>query len=378
MSTDPNIELVPEPPAEPWRDPGWKVPPAVFGQGRLSAEETAELTSKMADLVRAGLPLAPGLRAMADEMPRGPGRGSRLAAMLRAIAGQLDAGGSLEDAFASRQGRFPRHFYALILAGIRSGRLAESLEELVSIQRQTMELRRRVRLTMAYPALLIAFSVLLSIGFATLIVPPFAHTFADFGVEVPVITKFVLGLAEPGLRGYLGGLAVAVLVIGLLSVFRGQATVQWMLYRIPVLGTLWRWNGLVEFARLMALLLDQQIALPDALRLTAEGVASVELKRACRRAAERVEAGQSPAEALGGQWAVPPSLRPLLAWGQRLPALAQAFHAAAEMFQARSRVYVILLESVLPPAIFIVIGVMLGALVVALFMPLISLIQKLS
>jgi type II secretory pathway component PulF len=378
MSTNPDIELVPEPPAESWHDPGWKVPPAVFGQGRLSVEETAELTSKMADLVKAGLPLAPGLRAMADEMPRGLWRGSRLAAMLRAIAGQLDAGGSLEDALASQQGLFPRHFYALILAGVRSGRIAESLEELVSIQRQTMELRRRVKLTMAYPLLLIAFSVLLFVGFATLIVPGFARLFADFGADLPVSTQFVIGLAEPGLSGSLAGLAVVMLGLGVLSAFRGQAAVQWILYRTPLFGALWRWHGLVEFARLTALLLDQQITLPDALRLTAGGIASVELQHACRRAAERVEAGQSPAESFGGERAVPPSLRPLLAWGQRLPALAQAFHAAAEMFEARTRVYATLLESVMPPAILLVIGILAGAFVLGLFMRLWALIQKLS
>ena len=378
MSTDPHIELVPEPPAEPWHDPGWKVPPAVFGQGRLSAEETAELTAKMADLVKAGLPLASGLRAMADEMPRRLWRGSRLAAMLRAIAGQLDAGASLEDAFAAQQSLFPRHFYALILSGIRSGRMAESLEELVSIQRQTMELRRSVRLTLAYPLLLLAFSVALLIGFATLIVPQFAKIFAGFGAEMPTITQFIVGLAAPGLSGYLAGVAVVMLVVGLLSVFRGQAAVQWMLYRIPLFGTLWRWNGLVEFARLMALLLDQQMSLPDALRLTAGGVASVELRHACLRAAQRVEGGQSPAESFGGQRAVPPSLRPLLAWGQRLPALAEAFHGAAEMFEARTCVYTTLLESVMPPIMLIVIGVLAGAAIAGLFVPLISLIQQLT
>lgn len=378
MATDPNMELVPEPPAEPWHDPGWKVPLAVFGQGKLSAEETAELTSKMADLVRAGLPLAPGLRAMADEMPRGLWRGGRLAAMLRAIAGQLDAGGSLEDALASQQGLFPRHFYALILAGVRSGRLAESLEELVGIQRQTMELRRRVRLTMAYPVLLIVIWVVMLIGFATLIAPEFAQLYAGFGMQMSVAAQSIVGLARPGLGGYLAGLAVVMVCLGLLAVFRGQAGVQWILYRIPVFGDVWRWNGLVEFARLMALLLDQQMALPDALRLTAGGVASVELKHACRRAAERVEGGQSPAESFGGESAVPPSLRPLLVWGQRLPALAEAFHAAAEMFEARTQVYDTLLESVMPPVIFLLIGMMVGALILGVLLPLKQFIQFLT
>jgi general secretion pathway protein F len=374
MAIDPNIDSA----AEPWRDPGWKLPRAVFGQGRLSPEETAELTAKMADLVQAGLPLPSGLRAMADEMPRGLWRGSRLAATLRQLAGELDAGASLEEALTAQQSLFPSHFYALILTGVRSGRIGESLEELAGIQRQTMELRRRVWLAIAYPVLLIAVCVVLLIAFATAIVPAFAQIFSDFGAELPAITQLVLELGKPGLSGYLVGLAAVVFGLGLLFNFRRRAPVQWVLYRIPLFGDLWRWNSLVEFARLMALLLDQQIALPDALRLTAGGIASVELKDACRRAAERVEAGQSPAESFGGEWAVTPSLRPLLAWGQRLPALAQAFHAAAEMFEARTQLYATLFEPVIPPLLLLVVGVVAGGFIVALFMPLISLIQELT
>ena len=374
MATNPNIEVV----SEPWHDPGWKLPQAVFGQGRLSAEETAELTAKMADLVQAGLPLGSGLRAMADEMPRGLWRGSRLAAMLRTIAEKLDAGASLEESLASQQELFPRHFYALILAGVRSGRIGQSLEELADIQRQTMDLRRRVWLAMAYPVLLLALWIVMMIGCATVILPQFARVFDDFGAEIPNITRLVLVLAKPGPAGYLAGLGVVMVGLALLFSLRRWGPVQWVLYRVPLLGDLWRWNSLLEFARLMALLLDQQIALPDALRLTADGVASAELKRACRRAAARVEAGQSPEESFGGEWAVTPSLRPLLAWGQRLPALAEAFHAAAETFEARTQVCVVQFEPMLPPAILLMVGVLAGTLVLALFLPLISLIQKLT
>jgi general secretion pathway protein F len=367
-----------EPPAEPWRDPGWKLPRAVFGQGRLSAEETAELTAKMADLVSAGLPLASGLRAMADEMPRGLWRGSRLAAVLRVIAAKLNAGVSLEDSLIAQQDVFPRHFYALILAGVRSGRIAESLEELADIQRQSMELRRRVWLAMAYPLLLIFIWGVMLIAFATFIIPEFAQVFRDFGADLPDLTKLVLELGKPGLGGYLAGLAAVIFGLGILFTLRRCAPVQWVLYRIPLFGDLWRWNGLVEFARLMALLLDQQVALPDALRLTAGGIASVELRDACRRAAERVEAGQSPAESFAGEWAATPSLRPLLAWGQRLPALSEAFHAAAEIFGTRTRLYGTLLEAVMPPLIWLLIGAMIGGLILAMFLPFIELIQKLT
>ena len=84
-------------------------------------------------------------------------------------------------------------------------------------------------------------------------------------------------------------------------------------YAVPLVGPVWRWAGLFNFSRLMALLLGQQVPLPSALRLTAAGLRESDLAAACREAAEEVEAGRSLSECLAEFWQFPPSLRPLVA-----------------------------------------------------------------
>jgi general secretion pathway protein F len=362
---------------EPWLDRGWRVPSGVFSEGKLSDEEGAELAGHLAELTKAGLPLSPGLRAMAAELPRRVFRINRLASALRAIADQLDAGASLEKAILSQVVRLPATVRGLLLAGIHSGRLAEALEEFVAVQREQLELRNRIRRVFAYPAFLLVAVIALFIFFGAAIAPEFQKVFDDFEAELPALTQAVLAL---GVQLWIPLTAVLVLLgaVQVLWSLRRIGWVQRLFDRIPVIGPMWRWSRMVAFTRLMALLLDQQVRLPDALRLAAQGVGSPTLRRACEGMAREVEAGQSPARSLEHFRQFPPTLQPLVAWAERSPSLAEAFRAAAEVFETRTRVNVTLLESLLPVALFFAIASFAGIVILALFMPMISLVQKLT
>ena len=124
---------------------------------KLSPEEATELAARVAELTKAGLPLGAGLRALADELP-----GRRLPRVLRRLADRLDAGDDLLDALESQGRSLPAHLRGLMLAGVRSGRLAEVLEEYVDLQRSQSELRRRVWLALAYPFILLLFMTALA------------------------------------------------------------------------------------------------------------------------------------------------------------------------------------------------------------------------
>lgn len=362
----------------PWQDSGWRLPAAVFGQGKISAEEAAEAAGQMADVSRAGLPLSSGLRAMVEEMPAGFLGCNRLAGVLEAIAGQLEAGVSLEAAIGSQSPRFPAHVYGLLLAGIHSGRMAEVLEEFAAIRRQQAELTRRVRTILAYPALLMIVVALLSLLFVWGIIPQFARLYDDFGMELPVLTKAVLATAAFGRTYTITLIGLCLAVAALVWMNRRWVWAEQWCYAIPVIGPMWRWNRLVEFSRLMALLLGQKIALPDALRVAADGLRSAALRRACGVVAGRIEQGLSPSAAMAGLGVFPPTLRPLVVWGEQTSSLGEAFQTAAEMFELRTRVQTALVEVLFPPLIFLFICGMVAVTVMALFIPLISLIQKLS
>lgn len=411
-----------------------EIPEQVSGGGRFSAEEAAEVGGQLAQFAKAGLPLAAGLRAMADEIQfalkgetrrfllgvltvgsvpavvltfcglyflMGPwsvllgigvaplillpfylaslSRHRRVARVLRRVARQLESGTALNAALDSQRKLFPIHVRGLIRAGLETGRLPEALEEFVDVEKGRIELRRGVWLTLAYPIVLMAILFLLFSGIFAFIVPQFKSIFEDFGCELPGLTQMVLWMSGPGFPVIIGVPALVVAAIVFLSLMQQTVWARRVLYAVPLIGPTWRYAALSNFSRLMAMLLAQQIPLPRALRLTAAGLREADLSAACRGAAEEVEAGRSLSECMADFWQFPPTLRPLVEWAERTNNPVAAFRAGTEMFEGRVRVYVPLLQTVLPPIVFLLVLVVAVFMVVlALFLPLISLINSLT
>ena len=340
---------------------------------QLSDAELALLAGQTADLARAGLPLDGGLRALADELPRG-----RLSRTLRNLAGRLAAGSTLDAAIAAQGSRLPAHVRELLLGAVRCGHVPEVLQELAELQRGKVELRRRVWLSLAYPTVLVVMMCAVFLFMQGFVAPQFKALFKGFGADLPVLTKAFLWLTGPRAWAAVGVVLLPALFIALACAAPRVAWMQRVLYAVPLLGRLLRWSRLARFARLMAVLLDQRLPLTDALRLTAAGLENADLVAACRRAAADVDGGMPLSESLsrGGQF--PASLIPLIEWGQRTNLLPEAFHSATEMFAARTRNQGELLETVLLPIAFLAVAGFVGFFVLALFLPMVSLIQCLS
>jgi type II secretory pathway component PulF len=340
---------------------------------KLSPEEATELASRVAELTKAGLPLGAGLRALAGEIS-----GRRLPRVLRSLADRLDVGDDLVSALES-QGRYlPSHLRGLMLAGVRSGRLSEVLEEFVELERSQSELRRRVWLSLTYPFILLLFMAALAVVGKVLIVDGFERIFRDFNTTLPLLTVAAIEMSSPIMWFSIGLVGLVMAIPLLLWIAPGASWIWPVLHRVPILGPLLRWSYVARFARLMGLLLDQQVPLPDALRLTAAGLRDANLARGCRGLADDVAKGRVLYESMAAHRQFPASLTPIIEWGQRAPALADAFRAAAEMFEGRLRVQGNLLDAMLAPIMFLAIITFVGAFVVAMFLPLLSLITKLS
>ena len=338
---------------------------------KLSADEATELAARVAELTKDGLPLGDGLRALADELS-----GPRLPPVLRKLADRLDAGDDLVAALESQGRSLPTHLRGLVLAGVQSGRLSEVLEEFVDLERSQSELHHRVWLSLAYPFILLLFMAMLAFV-AAVITGGFEKIFKDFGTQLPGMTIVAIAIARPMAWFSVGLVGLFLALPLLLWLAPGVSWIWPVLHRVPMLGPLLRWSHLARFARLMGLLLEQKVPLPDALRLSAAGLSDVNLARQCHGAAEDVEHGRVLSESLAAR-RFPASLIPVIEWGQRAPALADAFRAAAEMFEGRTRSQGMLLDAMLLPIVYLSILTFVGAFVIALFLPLISLIQKLS
>jgi general secretion pathway protein F len=338
----------------------------------LSTAESALLTAEVAELAKAGLPLAPGLRALGRELP-----GGRLARALADLAARLEVGQSLLSAVEAQGRAFPAHLRGLLAGAAAAGHLAETMAEFVAHEQLRRDRRRQVWLAVAYPALLLAglLTVMLGMSWA---LRDFAKMLADFETTLPQLTLLVLWMLKYGVWCVAGAIGLAALALALATNLRRPLWPRRLAYRFPLFGPLWHWSGVEHFSRLMALFLRQDIPLPAAFRYAAGALTAPDLARACRRIAEQIDAGTPLGQCLAGQRVLPRALVVLADWSQGTAAAAQSFQAAAEMFRRRIEIQIALLEAALPPCIFVLIVVTVAGVALGLLAPLVSIIQRLS
>ena len=321
----------------------------------LSAGDAAELAARVAELANAGLPLAPGLRAAAAELPN-----SRLAVALTRLAAALERGESLEQALAAEQGSLPSHLQALVAAGVRSGKLGLVLEEFVRFRQIADETRRSVWRALAYPMLLVLLLAGVVLLYFAYLVPGLMKleesggrpSSLRAGVEV---SRWLADHSERLLVG-----AIAVALASVLSVYAAPQLFRRVLNRAPLFGALWRFAGLAEWAELLRILLSNDVPMPEALRLSAAGIRDADLANGVNRAALRVEAGARLSDAVHGLPQFGATIKPFLAWGEEHSLLPEAVDAVATMSIERLQLRADLVKAIVPPAVFIAVtGVIL-------------------
>ncbi|HTU27326.1 MAG TPA: type II secretion system F family protein [Pirellulales bacterium] len=336
----------------------------------LTNDEALELLKQIGEIVKAGLPLAAGLRAIGAEMPSG-----KYARAIDVLARDLENGAPLDAALTESAAWMPEHLRAMLAAGARAGRLGEVLEESLAIEQFKADTKRRIRAVVAYPLLIVAALLAWSLFVLLMLLPPMRQIYEDFG-PLPQLTQFVLmlgGSIQWLLLG-LSGIVISVILCFKLSARFGLAS--WVFARLPVAGPLWRYPGVISFCHLLAALLDQSIPLPAALQLTADGLADGELRAASLRAAREAGQGKALAQCVATS-AFPHTLRPIVHWGEQVSAPSESLRSAAELYRKALDLRIELLSVAIPPLTFAVVALTAGILVGALLSPLFSLVTDL-
>jgi len=335
----------------------------------LSATTAEALIERAASISAAGMPLAAGLRGAAVEADSRP-----LRRALLSIAGELDRGCSLDDCLASSR-RVPPHLAGLITAAQASGDFGPLVAEWLENRRAARERWRGVVSALAYPAISVAIAVAVFLFFSLGVVPIFGRMFEEFGLKLPGHTRMILWATTAGSKIILAVLLAAAIGIAATRLLAGRSSWSLLVTCLPIVGLPWHWTGVAEMLRLLSLLVEQQVALPEALRLTAAGVSDAYIASQCRVLAGRVERGTSLTLALIQLRSLPLSIVPLVYWGERHNLLADGLRSAAELVEGRLNFHTDLLMQIIPPILFTFVGALSVSMVIGLFMPLISLIQ---
>lgn len=340
---------------------------------QLNPSDKIEVLSRVAELTGHSLPLAAGLEIAAKETAN---RKVRVA--LRRIADALNGGMPLDRAIQEAGPTLGPETATLIQAGTSSGRLTEVITALVGDVKARQYVRRQVRNVLVYPLILLSCSLAILLFTLLYVVPHFRNIFGDFGIVLPTITSWVLeasALAELVWKPFLAGFAIVV--IGAIA-FGGSEAMQTFIHRIPLLGPVLRWSSEMSGLKLLGLLTEVEVPLPQALRQVAGSAKAHGLRNRANAAAKSAEQGNPDWwMAYGGETDVA-NLAALASVGAGKGNLSAACFAAAEILEGRIRALLHQVRLVVPATIFVFTVIVTGITIIAMFLPMIKLLNELG
>ena len=350
-----------------------KPKPWLGNRNRIRPEDIAVFTRQLATMVRSAIPLVRSLNVMAGSTGNPALRG-----LIHKLRDDVAGGNGLADSLARHPTQFDSLYRALVAAGESSGTLETMLDRLASYREKSQRLKAKVRKALTYPVAVVAVAIVVTALLLTRVVPTFAETFAGFNAELPGFTLFVLRLSDLAVAHWPTVLATSLATAGLLVWLprrspRAAALGQRAVLRLPVIGPLLRHAALARIARTLATLYRAGAPLTDALESVAESAGNVVYAGAVRAIGEDVRNGQSLTGAVRAAGLFPPMFEQLVGIGEESGALDDMLDRCAVFFEEDVESRVDRLTALLEPFIMAVLGLLVGGLMIAMYLPIFQL-----
>lgn len=343
------------------------------GAKRISNKDLCLLTRQLATLSQAGISML-----SAFELAARSTRNAALRDMVMAMHTQIEQGSSLHLAFAQYPQYFDDLYCATVQSGEASGTLDRMLQELAQHMEKSQALRARIRSALTYPAMLALVTIASVVTIMVFMVPAFERQFASFGAPLPAITQSLIALSRTlAQHGWWMALLLTLLVIALIKIWRanraGRARMDRWSLRIPIIGPLLRSNAVARWARSLATL--SQCGLPwlEALQLVGRTAGHATFREATTRITHDIEQGSSLSDAMAATAVFPDALTHLCALGETSGTLDTMLARGAAMFEGEVDAAVTTLSSLLEPIMLVVLGLVIGGILLAMYLPIFQL-----
>jgi type IV pilus assembly protein PilC len=344
-----------------------------FGQraGKLKQSAFLIFNQQFLTLIKAGLPILTALDLLIKRQ-----RDKFLLRLLENVRERVKGGELLSDAFAAQQ-VFPKMYTTTLMAGEKSGSMEEVLSRYIAYQRMVQTFRKKLFVSLVYPALLISVVTVMLIFLITYVVPKFADLFNSLDADLPAITVFMLTLGVNAQKyGWIVLLVVAAAVVLLLRWKRsdkGAERVDRFLLSLPLLGEIRLKYQVANFSRILGTLLQGGLPLVPAMETAGESMSSRQMLNGVTAAAERVREGQSLAHSLESQKLFPDLAVEMLEVGESTGALPAMLNSVAEFYEEDVQTALSATMALIEPMILVVMAVFVGGILISLYMPIFTL-----
>ncbi|MCC6797264.1 MAG: type II secretion system F family protein [Candidatus Hydrogenedentes bacterium] len=343
------------------------------GGRKVKSTEILVFTRQLSTIVNAGLPLLQGLDILAEQT-----EDANFATTMRDIGSAVEGGDSFSEALKRHPRVFTDLYVSMIRAGEASGNLDNVLLQLADYMESMEELKRRIRSAMTYPVVAFAMILLIATGLIVWVVPQFAEIFKSFDKALPAPTQLLINISEV-LRSW-KILVVIAAGIGAVIGFRayretanGRLQTDAMFLKMPVFGKLLRKVAISRFARTLSTLTRSGVSILAALEIVERTAGNEVFARVVRKAADSVRGGETLAEPLARSQEFPAMVTRMIGVGEKTGALEQMLAKISDFYDSEVKAAVDGLTSLIEPILILMMGVVVGGIVIALFMPILQL-----
>jgi len=348
-----------------------------FTLGGVSGKKLCTFTRQLSTLQDAGLPILRSLRILEGQCKPGA-----LKNALLGVVEDIESGSTLSEAMAKQPKAFDNLYVNMVKAGEAGGALEVILQRLAEFKERAQSLKRKVQGAMIYPCAVITVATLI-VGFIMYyIIPKFKKIFEDFNTDLPGMTKLLISMSDNIVNYWYLGPVIPLALWILLKIIKknkyGAFAVDWVSLKIPLLGQILRKSIIARTCRTLGTLVASGVPILEALAITRDTAGNAVFYKAYEHISAAIREGESMAVPLKETRTVDDIVVNMVDVGEETGALDNMLYKVADVYDEEVSVLVEGLVNLLEPLMVVVLGLIVGFIVIALFMPLIKLLNDLS
>ncbi len=346
---------------------------------QVTIKELVVFTRQLSTMIDAGLPLVRSLDILAAQEPN-----PKFKRILTSVKETVEGGATFADALAKHPSVFDTLYVNLVRAGEAGGVLDTILRRLAVFLEKMESIKRRIKGSMVYPAVVITVAIVVISIIMIYVVPTFQNLFKDLGTDLPGITLAVLGVSrfmKNNIVYILAASAITAILLGLAyrRTYRGRKIIDAMILRIPLVGDLTLKTVIARFCRTLSTLVAGGVSILEALEITAKASGNMVTEETILEARKAVSEGTTLAEPLANHPRIfPPLVVQMIAVGEQTGALDEMLNKIADFYEDEVDTAVATLLAALEPTMIAVLGGTVGVIVVAMYMPMFKLISTMA
>ena len=341
--------------------------------GKVKSKDLAIYTRQFSTMIDAGLPIAQCLQILSEQS-----ESTTLRDVTAKIAGDVQGGSTLAESFGKYPRTFDSLFVNMLAVGESGGVLDVCLQRLSSYIEKAAKLKSKVKSAMVYPATIIGVACLVIIFMMVFVLPTFANMFKTMGADLPLPTKIVIWVSEVT-RAYII-FVIPLIGLGIYLLRRyymtdqGSMTIDTFLLKVPVIGMLIRKVAVARFTRTLGTLISSGVPILEGLLITARAAGNRVVEKAVMGARQHVMAGGTLADPLKNTPVCPPMVVHMINVGENTGALDQMLNKIADFYDDEVDAAVSALTSLLEPLMIVFLGVSVGGIVIAMYLPIFKMV----